>query len=388
MIVYFFGLLKGKMSDEDREWLEDPKNMLLLELFLAEREARKGGKAKTQDCHNFEVNLMENLVRLRDALWDYSYCPSRGAVHMVKKPVKREIFAAPFVDRIIHHWIVMQISEWWEKRLNHNSCSCRLGKGTSYGIKLLDKRIRQVSKNFARDCYVVKLDITGYFMHIRRDILFKRVKWGLRQQFHGQHDDRRYKILLHAIWAVIFDNPVKGVIFQGNYEDWRDLPLNKSLFAAPPMCGLVIGNLTSQFFSNIYLDVLDRYITIDLGYKHYVRYVDDFCIVITPEQLGEMETVIRQIDVFLNGLGLYLNSKKTKRLADWQGVPFLGYVVKKGAVLPGKRIVKNFREAIVKVQMGLKDPDTITTYLGMMIHYNSNKVCAKIFDERGMEYEY
>lgn len=383
----FFGLEDLNDIWGNKEWLEDPKNRLLAELYAAERDARKNGKGKTKDCHGFEANLWENLINLRDALWEMVYKPSRGAVHVVKKPVKREIFAAPFVDRIIHHWIIAQIGPWWEKRLHHGSCSCRVGKGTSFGVRFLDKNIRQVSHNFAKGCTVVKLDITGYFMHINRRTLFRRVRWGLKKQFEGQLDTKRYKMLLYAIREIIFDDPTVGVSLQGNYEDWRDLPLDKSLFAAAPGCGLVIGNLTSQVFSNIYLDALDRYITQTLGYKHYVRYVDDLCIVIPPDEKDKLMADVELIETFLNGMGLFLNRKKTKSLASWQGVPFLGYVVKNGVIMPGKRIVRNFYEAVYKVQVGVKDSDTITSYLGMMIHYDAGKVCHKVFESVGWEYQ-
>ena len=87
----FYGLLR-KVEDEGvREWLkEDPKNMMFLELYLAELQARKGGKRKTHDTHTFEANLFENLSRLRDALWDLDYKPSRGTAHSVFRPVQRE----------------------------------------------------------------------------------------------------------------------------------------------------------------------------------------------------------------------------------------------------------------------------------------------------------
>ncbi len=187
---------------------------------------------------------------------------------------------------------------------------------------------------------------------------------------------------------MIFDNPVEGAILQGEYEDWRDLPPDKSLFAASPLCGIVIGNLTSQFFSNIYLDALDRYITMELGYKHYVRYVDDFCIVVSKEELPKLKKDIPAINTFLNGLGLELNLKKTKVLASWQGVPFLGYVIRDNAVMPGKRIVKNFKRAIWKVEVGIKDADVLTSYLGMMMHYDAGKVCSSVFESVGWEYNF
>lgn len=385
-MIDFFNLQEKADDPEVKKWLKEPKNMLLAELFWAEQEARKGGKRKTQDAHRFEANLYENLIILRDSLWDYSYRPSRGTVHVVKNPVTREIFAAPFVDRIVHHWIVMQLIDWWEKRLNNGSCSCRVGRGTSFGINLLDKNIRRVSHNFKDECYIIKFDIRGYFMHIVRKFLFERVEWGLKRQFAGQMDDKRCKILRHAISAVIFDNPVDGVRMQGSIEDWRMVPEDKSLFVQPPGLGIVIGNLTSQFFSNIYLDFLDRYITIELGYKYYVRYVDDFCIIIRPDELPKAKTDIARINTFLNGLGLELNMKKTRVLNSHQGVPFLGMVIRDGAIMPGKRMVRNFSKTVYLVETDRKSVDSVISYLGMLVHYDAGKVCDKIFTGVGWEY--
>ena len=127
----FFGLIRRGEDEMAKEWLmKDPRNLLLAELFIAEQQARKGGKRKTHDTHAFEVNLFENLTRLRDALWECEYHPSRGTAHVIFKPVQREIFAAPYVDRIVQHWVVDSIDPWWDHRLIEDSYSCRVGKGT------------------------------------------------------------------------------------------------------------------------------------------------------------------------------------------------------------------------------------------------------------------
>ena len=99
----------------------DAKNLLLAELFLAELLTRKGGKRKTHDTQVFEADLMENLVNLRDALWNLEYKPSRSTAHIINKPVKREIFAAPYRDRVVHRFVVDSIIDWWEKRLIYDS---------------------------------------------------------------------------------------------------------------------------------------------------------------------------------------------------------------------------------------------------------------------------
>lgn len=384
----FFGLLKEEKDELALDWLKaNPKNMLLAELYIAEQQARKGGKRKTYDTHMFEVNLFENLIRLRDALWNYSYKPSRGTAHIIFRPVQREIFAAPYPDRIVQHWVVDNIDPWYDHRLINDSYSCRVGKGTKYGIERLQHHILSASHNLEKTVYIIKLDVTGYFMHIKRDIMYKRVVGGLNKQF-VDHNDKRYKMLKHAIHEIIFDDPVRGVKIQGSYEDWRNLPEDKSLFCQPPGQGMVIGNLTSQDFSNIYMDALDRFVTIKLGYKHYGRYVDDFYIVVTEDELAQAKRDIEVIGKFLNGINLSLNRKKTQIIPWWHGVPFLGMVVKGHQILPGRRVMANFGNTAYKLVGGFGTPESIVSYLGLLCHANSGRATERIFAKVGWEYNW
>ena len=151
---------------------------------------------------------------------------------------------------------------------------------------------------------------------------------------------------------------------------------------------MVIGNLTSQDFSNIYLDVLDRFITITLGYKHYGRYVDDFFIVVPEEDLPQLKRDIKAIGAFLNGINLSLNHKKTRFIPWQQGVPFLGMVVKGHAILPGKRVTNNFSDTAYKLVGGNGKVESIASYLGLLCHYDSGKATERIFEKVGWEYNW
>ena len=387
----FFEIVHGSSDAQVRDWLTaDPKNLLFAELYIAEQQARIGGKRKTYDTHAFEVNLFENLTRLRDALWEENYYPSRGTAHIISRPVQREIFAAPYVDRIVHHFITNTIDPWWDHRLIEDSYSCRVGKGTLYGVQRLRHHILSVSQNITIPTYIIKLDITGYFMHIDRQLMFNRVKWGLDRQFDALPcgRDKRYRIMLHAIQAIIFDDPVDGVKIQGSYEDWRGLPADKSLFCQPPGRGMVIGNLTSQDFSNIYLDKLDRFVKYQLGWRHYGRYVDDFYGVFTENELPQAKRDIKAIKFFLNGIGLSLNHKKTRIIPAWQGVPFLGTVIKGHAILPGNRVSNNFLHSAFKLANGYGSLESIVSYLGLLCHQNATKKTEQIFARVGWEYNY
>ena len=385
----FFNFL-GLYSDEAaREWMrEDPKNLLLAELYIAERLARKGGKRRTMDTHGFEVYLFENLIRLRDALWELEYSPSRGTVHVIFDPVQREIFAAPYVDRILHHWAVGTIVKWQDRRLVYDSYSCRKGKGTLFGIKRLQHHILSVSQNMKKEAYAIQIDISGYFMHIRRDVLFERVMAGVNKQFPPERRDKRYEILAWVIRQVVFDDPTKDVRLQGSYRDWLGLPEDKSLMMQPPGQGMVIGNYTSQTFSNIYLDPLDRFIKFTLGWKHSGRYVDDAYVIVTKEELPKAKKDILAIQDFLAGYGLSINKKKSKVTEVHKGVKFLGAVVKGFRIFPGKRIVKNFYRAAYEVEVGIRDPDVIVSYLGMFSHFDAGKITKRVFASVGWDYVY
>lgn len=174
------------MIIDDDEWgRQSYRNQLAVMLRQAYYDARKNGKRKTRDEQRFEINEDENLELLLDDIMNRSYRPSRGTVHIVNQPVKREIFAAPFRDRIVHHLIYNLVYKWWDRQFIYDSYSCREGKGTLFGIKRLDYHIRSVSLNYARKAYIKKFDIQGFFMSMPRRVLLDMALAGLKKQYKG-----------------------------------------------------------------------------------------------------------------------------------------------------------------------------------------------------------
>ena len=114
-------------------------------LYIAYFEARKA-KRRTRDEVKFEFNLAINIERLADSILSRKYRPSRSIAFMISRPVQREIFAAPFRDRVVHHLLFMLCGEWWDRRFIGNSFSCRTGKGTIYGREHLRKDMRRCSR--------------------------------------------------------------------------------------------------------------------------------------------------------------------------------------------------------------------------------------------------
>ena len=375
------------LEDGDANWLRSFDNRLLCSLYIAYYEARKGGKRGTKDEHGFEINADDNLILLWQEILNKEYKPSRSSAHIIHNPVIREIFAATFRDRVVHHLIFDTVYPWWDRHFIYDSYSCRVGKGTLKGIQRLDYHIRAVSHNYARKAYVLKLDIQGYFMSLPRRELYEKAIWGLNQQFNGRKDTPEYEIIKYLWYQTIMDDPICGVKKRGNLKDWEKLPDSKSLFKQPPGRGIVIGNLTSQLLSNIYLDQLDRFITGYLGYHHYCRYVDDFAIVVTEEGVPKLLEDVKAIEEFLRLKKLTLHPRKRQLIESSQGVPFLGGVIYHDHIVPNNRVKNNARKAFKEVVAGVRNPDSVASYMGHMKHMKSATFLDEAFFEAGWEYE-
>ena len=290
----------------------------LTEVYL---EARKNGKRKTRNEHEFEINEMENLVVLRDAILARAYKPGRGIAFIIYDPVMRGLFEAPFIDRVVHHFVFKYTNEWWEPRLWRGAYSCRKGKGTLAGIVDLQKNMRRVSKDGKYDTVIVKRDIWGCFMSFNHYKLCSRICWGLDRQF--PNGGELYRTLKYLWKEIIFDIATDGVRVRGDLSEWERLPISKNLFYQPRWQGLVIGNLTSQLLSNVFLDQLDRFIVYQLGYKAYGRYVDDFYFVVRKDELNKLLMVdMPRIEAFLEDLGLTIHPKKQALIPIRNGVEY------------------------------------------------------------------
>ena len=298
---------------------------LLTDLFTAYFCARKN-KRNTASQVRFERNLSDNLMRLYDEIVSRSYRVGRSMCFIIRDPVRREVFAASFRDRIVHHLLYNWLMPILEPTFIYDSYSCREGKGTLFGITRLEHHIRSCSDNYRKECYVLKLDIEGYFMNISRLRLYDMIVSRLRKYSTSHTIPFDLPVALHLLAQVVFNNPVKGCYRKGRISDWNGLPSSKSLFYAAPGCGLPIGNLTSQLFSNIYLSVLDNYVKRVLRCRHYGRYVDDFYIVGCCKE--ELLAIIPMIRGFLSReLGLKLHPRKIHLTDVGKGVCFLGAVV-------------------------------------------------------------
>ena len=363
---------------------------LIRDLYIAFYDARKHKTTKSYVLE-FEGNLKEEIEKLCDELLTRTYKPLPSTCFIVNYPKKREIFAAQFRDRIIHHLYYNYTSELFERTFIQDAYSCIKGRGTHYGISRLQSHIRKESLNYSVPCYVMKLDIRGYFMNINRKILLRIANDTIvKMSTHrlSKHGIKTWSDILDIdfiLWltkVIVLINPIEDCEVICNVNQWTGLDKNKSLFCVSEGCGLPIGNLTSQLFSNVYLNALDQYIKRVLGCKHYGRYVDDAYIVSTDREW--MLSIVPLIRKFLKDeLGLDLHMGKLRIDDVNYGVEFLGGFVKR---------YRNYvsRHTVKRMMVKLKDKDkgeyeysdmycTINSYLGMLGHYSSYKIRQDIF---------
>lgn len=355
----------------------------LAEVFQAYSDCRKG-KRNTMNALAFEVDYENNLLRLHEEINNGTYQPGRSTAFIVTRPVIREIFAADFRDRVVHHLVINKLNPLFEREFIYDSYACRLGRGTSFGIKRLDSFIRRCSQNYSQDCYILKLDIAGFFMHINQDILIAKLTRFIQQKYMAADCG----LLLDLCKKIIYNNATKNCVIKSKRRAWNNLPTNKSLFHSTYHCGLPIGNLTSQIFANFYMNNLDHFIKSNSGVRFYGRYVDD-CVLVHQDK-AYLKLLVAKIRAFLSvHLKLTLHPRKIYLQHYTKGVKFLGAVLKLGRIYIANRTKGNFYQAIVKQNIIVKQRKplaaelaaflcSMNSYLGLMQQYNSYRLRQQI----------
>jgi len=178
---------------------------------------------------------------------------------------------------------------------------------------------------------------------------------------------------------IILLDPTENAIIKGKREEWKRLPKSKSLYHSPQGCGLPIGNLTSQLFSNVYLNVLDQWMKRDMCCKKYGRYVDDFYVVSGNKEW--LVSLVPPVTDFLNAkLGLTVQPAKTQICNVYYGVDYLGATIKPFRKYVSAPCVKRIRKHIRRLN-GINIANSLNSFLGIMGHYSSYHLRKKIFVE-------
>lgn len=373
------------------------REQLLADLHTAYLDARRHKRNKPYQLY-FEAHAEENLELLCDELWNRRYQPLPSTCFIITDPKKREVFAAQFRDRIVHHLYFNYTHEMLERTFIADTYSCIKKRGTHYGIRRLERHIRRESLNYTRQCYVLKMDIQGYFMHIDRERLLEITLRQLRRLSRhrkcagggtwSQYVDFDFVAYLTRI--IIMLDPTVGCRRKGTALDWYGLPDEKSLFKSNEGCGLPIGNLTSQLFSNVYLNEFDQYMKRELGCRHYGRYVDDFYVVSSDREW--LRSLRKPIAGFLKtALGLEVNETKTIINDVRFGIEFLGSYLKPRRRYVSNRCLRRTKRKIPKlreVHSSEQLRSRLNSFLGILSHYRCYQLRRKIFFNLHEVYQY
>jgi retron-type reverse transcriptase len=289
-------------------------------LLAAAYRARRG-KRYRPDVATFHFNQEEELLRLREELASRTYQPGAYRAFYINDPKRRLISAAPYRDRVVHHALCRVIEPVFERGFVFNSYANRAGKGTHAALD----RATHFARRFP---YALKCDIEKYFPAIDHAILLERI-------------ERKIKCR-DTLWLI------ERIVANSNEQEEvvRYFPGDDLFTPIERRRGIPIGNLTSQFFANIYLDGLDHFIQERLGHPAYVRFADDF--VVFAKRRETLSGLLPELQDYLDGLRLRLHPTKCHVLPVRAGVPFLGW-----QVFPDHRRLR--RRTGVRFQRKLRD---------------------------------
>lgn len=275
-------------------------------LILAWMNARRG-KTKKPYVIEFEKELFYNLMALHYELLYQTYKPKPLKTFILRDPKTRKISKSDFRDRIVHHAIVNVLEPIFDKTFIYDSWANRVGKGNLYALERFDSFVRKVSQNGKVNGIFNANQIKGYCF-----------KADIKHYF----DTVNHEILLNIVSKKIADDNVICLIrcmLNANFESQRERVISDLQGV-----GMPLGNLTSQFFGNVYLNELDYFIKHELKAKYYLRYVDDF--VILHGSKTQLEEWKLKIDLFLRDkLKIELHPQKSRVISLSKGVDFVGF---------------------------------------------------------------
>jgi len=328
-------------------------------LYWASKSARMGKKSK-QSCATFEMNVEDELIALHKELHAKNYQPGSYREFTIYERKPRKISAAPYRDRVVHHALCQVIEPIFERAFIHDSYACRPGKGTHRAVDRFTEFAR-------RNRYVLKTDIRKYFPSIDHEILFERIARKIK-----------CRDTLGLIKLIIeTSNPQEEITTHYPGDDLFT-PLEHRR-------GIPIGNLTSQFFANIYLDGFDHYVKEILHCGAYIRYVDD--IVVFDDNKKRLWAIRQVMEEYLSKLRLSLHPVKTIVVPVTEGVDHLGYRVypdrrrlRKDNIVRFHRRIRKMQDDYTTGRVTLHDVNArVQSWLGHAKHADTYLLREKIF---------
>ncbi|MBP3831357.1 MAG: hypothetical protein ILA02_03175 [Clostridia bacterium] len=342
------------------------------ELYNAYLLCLKNKKRKAGTFNFVNSNLCENLISLLDSLNNRTYKPQASNCYVITDPALIEIYAAQFRDRVVQHFYMKEIEGILDKKLVDGCCSCRKGRGTDYALNLLKKYLVETSNNGKKDCYFLKIDLSGYFMSIDRKQISDKFEKLIIQEYTGKHK----KLLLYLTPIIFENNPAQNCKYKCNENVRNNVPERRKMNPKSEY-GMAIGNLTAQAASNLNLSDFDNYVVHELNMKKYVRYVDD--IIIISNNKNKLIKSLPYISRKLDETNQKINQKKTKIDTAFYGVKFLGKIsYPYGYQKPTKQVIIRICSKAKNIKYTSNESLLAKTnaQIGVLKNYNCKKLIS------------
>lgn len=326
------------------------KNITFEKFLSAHKRAKKHKTYKTEVIM-FELNLENNITNIMNSIRNNKYSLGKYYSFKVYEPKERNINALPYKDRIVHQWYVEEfIKPYIIPKFIDTSFACLTNRGTHKAVEYLQKKLQEYSRKY-KNFWILKCDIKGFFYNIDQEILI---------------------------------NIMKKYISDKRLLDFTKLLITGNSHTT--QVGIPIGNLTSQYFANIYLNELDYFVKHHLKIPVYIRYMDDFVMLIKTKK--EAKDLKEKINIFItNNLKLELNAKSRYYPAS-MGVDFCGY-----RIFPTHKLLRNNSKKKIKKKVKkwnyeysqnkldyYKTLQSINSWRAHVSHCNSYKLEQKILN--------
>lgn len=361
----------------------DMNDTFTLEEVLEAYFECRSNKRRTVNQLMFEAAYESNCADLWRDLNDGTYEIGRSITFIVTRPKMREVFAADFRDRVVHHIIIRRIGHLFEDIFIEDNYNCRKNKGTLYGVLRLKEKVRECSEDYTKDCWIGKFDMQGFFMAIHKPTLWKMLESFLSKRLPAGE----FRLVAPLVKQVVMHCPQKNCYRKSPQEMWNNIPANKSLFSVGDDYGLPIGNLTSQIFANFYLHEFDVWMSGKFAW--YGRYVDDF-YVLARDKHDILEAIPGMRGFLEERVGVKLHPDKVYLQHYSKGCKFTGSVVKRERTYAGNTTVANMTEKIRELNEWVADGRKpcleemedfaccLNSYLGFLKHHRTYAIKRKL----------
>lgn len=283
------------------------------EVLRAYRDCRRNKRNRTSTIE-FEVDLTANITRIARQLADHTWRPGTSMCFAVTNPKPREVWAAQFADRVVHHVIYNRLRPRFEPSFLPTSFACIPGRGTHQAARWAERSLRRATAGWTRPAWTLQMDVANFFTSIDRHVLLDLLTPKIAEPW-----------LAVAVERVVHHDVTIDAHFPGNPALLDQVPPHKSLWHAPSGKGLPIGNLTSQFAANVYMDVLDQHVVRTCRPRFYGRYVDDL-LAVDPDR-RRLAAMRDELPAFLRDrLRMEFHPGKTHLRNATAGVDFVGVV--------------------------------------------------------------